>query len=71
MAEYFKCGHNKGWGLKLRDGGKLHIYCLGCVVEKLGLTDYNSGDIAHNDAIRQKEIKLQEEKLKPKKKEEN
>ena len=45
MAEYFECGHNKGWALRLVDKGHRHMYCLGCIVEKLGIKDMNASNI--------------------------
>jgi len=32
-----KCGHPDKWVLKLKQNGRIYTYCLGCIVEKLGL----------------------------------
>lgn len=40
-----ECGHPNEWNLRLVNNGRTYTYCLGCVVEKLGLNnleEYNN-----------------------------
>ena len=39
IAQYNKCGHNKAWTLRLVDKGHRFEYCIGCIVDKLGIKD--------------------------------
>lgn len=32
-----ECGHPTDWNMRLVNNGKTYTYCMGCVVEKLGL----------------------------------
>lgn len=37
MARRLKCGHNADWTIRLIDRGERYSYCIGCMVEKIGL----------------------------------
>lgn len=38
------CGHNDGWILRLMDKGMRYKYCLGCLIDKVGLKPIGSID---------------------------
>jgi len=37
MVNKLKCGHPSDWTIRLVGLGKRYTYCLGCLIEKLGL----------------------------------
>ena len=48
------CGHPTEWNLRVVQNGKRFSYCLGCIVEKLGLDNlevYDNPYIDMNKAI--------------------
>ncbi len=38
------CKHPKNWALKLRHAGISYTYCLGCLIEKIGLDNRENRD---------------------------
>ena len=39
-----KCGHPTEWNLRVVYNGKKYTYCIGCIVEKLGLDNLEAYD---------------------------
>ena len=39
MVRLNKCGHPVEWSIRLLGQGKRFSYCLGCLIEKVGLTN--------------------------------
>lgn len=54
MAQYNDCGHNKEWTLRLVDKGRKFEYCIGCIVDKIGIKDIREPNLAKSVA---KEVK--------------
>ena len=49
------CGHPNEWNMRLVNNGKTYTYCMGCVVEKLGL---NNLEAYNNPFIKKEAPKL-------------
>lgn len=44
MASRNACGHPADWVITLNAGGKRFTYCMGCLVEKVGLRHLQTYD---------------------------
>jgi len=52
-----KCGHPLDWTFRLRGKGKVFTYCLGCLVEKTGLKNFESYENDYIDYNRKTVVK--------------
>ena len=45
MAEFKEgCGHPREWNLRVNYNGRIYSYCIGCIVERLGLDNLEAYD---------------------------
>lgn len=61
-----KCGHFNTWVMRLMGGGKRYTYCLGCLIEKVGLDNIEDYDNPFINIKTKKEAKETPKKKKTK-----
>jgi hypothetical protein len=64
MASKNPCGHPADWVLTLNAGGKRFTYCIGCMVEKIGLRHlqtYDNPYVKLSDSVIEKKVKAVKE----------
>ena len=62
-----KCGHFNTWVMRLMGGGKRFTYCLGCLIEKIGLDNIEDYDNPFINIKTKEEEKKKKETSKKKK----
>ena len=56
MVKLLSCGHPNDWTIRLVGCGKRYRYCIGCMIEKLGLRPEESYDNPYIKYDREKEV---------------
>lgn len=69
MSGRLPCGHNKDWTIRLVDRGQRYVFCLGCMVEKIGLTTVDGKVPVKMEPIVEKAKKIDKELNEPNKEE--
>ena len=56
MVKLLSCGHPNDWTIRLVGCGKRYRYCIGCLIEKLGLKPEESYDNPYIKYDRETEV---------------